>query len=290
MPYPILNLPYGLQQRLCALATPREKYLLQTATGLMQHHLKPIQSTVNLSNQHSHILHKHKGTVELITFSADGVSYEYFPKFDNSHSKLITLKSTLRLEELTENELDDTFFNHTLLRIQTLSFVRTSANDSVLQRISTNCLSPIIKYHAGYVKDGNLVNIGRLFTLFPYLQDIQLCESMNVNKNWLRDILKLENQKLNTLSLQGTVDNLISFNSNELVQLFMTRRDMFLELCVTDNPSVDAIAKISTLINKECFKTATSCQRPVLHLRFSNPLCNNLPLYYNFRTQTSNVN
>uniref|UniRef100_A0A7E4V0P7 FTH domain-containing protein n=1 Tax=Panagrellus redivivus TaxID=6233 RepID=A0A7E4V0P7_PANRE len=234
MPYPIAKLAYGLRCRLHELATPVERYRLQTAAGTASI-CPPIQKTETISgyfkfdyNDSNTIVKEAWRGIDPIDYRKDGIVYDgcdYVQiinakthNFDEPFEYFLNPSATVKL---TNCDICQQF-------IEKLSRVFTS-NHTVKFSKTTN--------------ESFKLNIPDLLTAFPRAEYLTLYEVPLV-ETWMADLKKFCHHNLSSLELSMTVEQMDMFLADDFVGfLNIQKKDFHLKIVVSDNDKLKRLQR-----------------------------------------------
>uniref|UniRef100_A0A7E4V2G7 FTH domain-containing protein n=1 Tax=Panagrellus redivivus TaxID=6233 RepID=A0A7E4V2G7_PANRE len=250
MPYPLQKIKYGLRCRLSDLATPVERYRLQTAAG-----------KIDICPTKPQLIRKTAG----------------FPNarivYDGKHLKITMFNdlAEVRLTDFTNDNLWDhedslaiigataydlirsNMFNHLLIRPQVL---RLSSCD-ITQRFFKALKGSII---CGSVRILHLVelnvddiNFADIFATLPYITELH-AHYVVPNSTWMSDILTFQKNKL--MKMEILIDNVDDLMAGDIVAFLDAQEKDFELLILTSMIPNKAMAKLRAKFSKVLKKYA----------------------------------
>uniref|UniRef100_A0A7E4ZX24 FTH domain-containing protein n=1 Tax=Panagrellus redivivus TaxID=6233 RepID=A0A7E4ZX24_PANRE len=210
MPYPIAKLAYGLRCRLHDLATPVERYNIQTAAGNPS--ICPPNQKVQTINTFS-MIHYEDGTFK--------VSDSEIRK-DNLYRTVYLNIDGDRVQDLASAP-----FGHILCQYSLNLF------DCPLSKVFFKNLSSLV--FASNVRKiflsessnyGYVLNLSDLLNGFPNLDNIDALR-VRVADTWMTDILQCKHHCITELQLFLTYKQFESLSANNLVEFLQTQKEGF---------------------------------------------------------------
>uniref|UniRef100_A0A7E4V7L9 F-box domain-containing protein n=1 Tax=Panagrellus redivivus TaxID=6233 RepID=A0A7E4V7L9_PANRE len=230
MPYPILHLPYGLQQRFRSFATPKERYNLQVAIGFEKNYFGPLQMLANYSEYDDSELTGYCDGLSII--SDDGSTR------DCKNDDLFVVNGNLKIC-LKELDYDKSYFDHILLKCSSFQIGGGVVNPAVLHKLPKLCDSKLLTYLE--VRDCTPDTTLRLiFDSFSNLDYLDI-HSPDYESNWMQDILTFKKLNLTMLTFQSRFEKVFCFEPHELSLLYNNLPPkFFLSLDCAESPK-DAV-------------------------------------------------
>uniref|UniRef100_A0A7E4V122 FBA_2 domain-containing protein n=1 Tax=Panagrellus redivivus TaxID=6233 RepID=A0A7E4V122_PANRE len=216
MPYPLLKLPYGLQQRLRSLATPKERYNLQVAVGSEKNHILPLQTYESI--HYSMVLKEEAGKHSLSIRNAHSVNFD-------DDELILADRNDFKIISTTAFHWDDPICDHIILNCDKLEFcfdypIDVDMLHKIAKKWNLNTVRILIIH-----KECNIP----LPVLFKYFKNV-ISLDIKVKyayKNWMQDIFTFGKKNLQVLKICGILEDLFSFESRELSHLFTMQKPVF---------------------------------------------------------------
>uniref|UniRef100_A0A7E4VPV9 Uncharacterized protein n=1 Tax=Panagrellus redivivus TaxID=6233 RepID=A0A7E4VPV9_PANRE len=225
MPYPILKLPYGFQQRLRGLATPKERYNVQVAVGLGKNYLGPLQMCFRDSECSDFRLKQFQ------IHGNDGL------RRDAENDNLFILEGTLRIYSFKPSDYYDHFYDHFLIKSDAFLMAGMEHPD-VPQKLAKLCDPNLVTYlTAGTCRSD--VNLDLIVDNFKNIEFIDI-EFPDYQSNWMQDMLKFKNLKLTCLDIKSQFEKLFCFEPEELSQLYKNLPPTFRLILSCNKPPENA--------------------------------------------------
>uniref|UniRef100_A0A7E4V1W7 F-box domain-containing protein n=1 Tax=Panagrellus redivivus TaxID=6233 RepID=A0A7E4V1W7_PANRE len=164
----------------------------------------------------------------------------------NTNGKLdvTTYPPYLGFDEV-ESDIDHPIFNNLLIDCYSITFwFRSVVNPTILRKFAKHCnTKAVTRFRA---EDGTIsdLSLPLICDIFENVKKVYLKAADSAYNRWIQDVLHARKLDLKEFGIQGRFDELFSFESKEMSQLFQAQDTEFFMVLYCSDPPQDAVELI----------------------------------------------
>uniref|UniRef100_A0A7E4VVB9 F-box domain-containing protein n=1 Tax=Panagrellus redivivus TaxID=6233 RepID=A0A7E4VVB9_PANRE len=217
MVYQIAKLPYGLRRRLGELGTPAERFNLQHAAGDVAICPPKLQS-VHFEND-CFIRYENGALI----VSQDRIVNKPFITDENSDA--LFCPSWVTIAGVNPEDISFDFKPNFIMEPESMTLRKCSYSANFFMDLASKIDTSSVQFLQVFQQTGsNVLKIADLFANFPKLTCLSL-SNVVLSSTWMRDILKSQKRRLDSLSITGPVE--AELDICELVTFFNKQQRNF---------------------------------------------------------------